>query len=158
MILQILELLKKDVLFVIAQFLLFAAYFGMEWDLITTHLPLWACYVLIGCIAMGIVIVFFGILNLNENLTPFPSPKSNSSLISTGIYKYIRHPIYAGIILSMLSYALYQLSIFKLLVTFVLWIVLFYKSNYEERLLKERFVAYKGYMERTGRFFPRRRS
>ncbi len=149
--------MKKDILFVIAQFLLFAAYFGMEWHFITLNMPDWMSYVLIAFIAIGMVIVFFGILNLNENLTPFPSPKSNSSLISTGIYRYIRHPIYAGILLAMLSYALFLLSVFKLMVTVVLWIVFYYKSSFEEHLLKERFVDYKEYMEKTGRFFPKKK-
>ena len=100
---------------------------------------------------------FSSILNLNENLSPFPSPKSNSSLISTGIYRYIRHPIYAGILLSMMGYALYLMSVFKLFITLVLWIVFYFKSNLEERLLqKSVLVEYKDYMEMTGRFFPRK--
>lgn len=150
--------MKKDILFVVAQFLLFTAYFGMDWNLVTINIPNWICYLLIILIALGMVIVFFGILNLNENLSPFPSPKSNSSLISTGIYRYIRHPIYAGILLSMMGYALYLMSVFKLFITLVLWIVFYFKSNLEERLLQERFVEYKDYMEMTGRFFPRKRS
>ncbi|WP_272861754.1 methyltransferase family protein [Aureisphaera galaxeae] len=150
--------MKKDILFVITQFLLFAAYFGIEWPLFFAYWPSWVCYILIGVIALGIVILFFGILNLNENLTPFPSPKSNSTMISSGIYKYIRHPIYAGILLSMMAYAIYLISVFKLLVTAILWVVLYFKSSFEERLLNERFVDYKDYMKSTGRFFPKRRS
>ncbi|MBX2828859.1 MAG: isoprenylcysteine carboxylmethyltransferase family protein [Flavobacteriaceae bacterium] len=148
--------MKKDILFVLAQFLLFAAYFGMEWPLFSPEIPSWICYIFIGLTVTGLLVVLLGILNLNENLTPFPSPKSNSTLISTGIYRYVRHPIYAGILLSMLSYALYSLSVFKLSVTAVLWMVLYFKSNYEERMLQDRFTEYKDYMATTGRFFPKR--
>jgi len=90
------------------------------------------------------------------NFSPFPSPRSNSSLISHGIYKYVRHPVYSGIIVALFAYALFSFSAFRLFITASLIILFYFKTNLEEKLLKERFTDYEDYMKRTGRFFPKR--
>lgn len=148
-------IVRKDILFVVIQFLLFAIYFGIEWPFLNFYLPSWLCTVFLIFIGIGLLLVFFGVLNLSDSLSPFPSPKRNSTLISAGVYRYIRHPIYSGIILAMFFYALFLLSLFKLIVLLVLGAVLYFKTNYEEKQLTERFAEYKDYMNTTGRFFPK---
>lgn len=110
----------------------------------------------------GLVIAIFGfllfvvaLLQLNKNLSPFPTPKKNSQLIQNGIYKYIRHPIYTGILLSCAGYSLYVDSSFKILITFLLLLLFSIKSKYEEKKLIQKFKSYKTYMKTTGRFLPR---
>lgn len=110
----------------------------------------------------GLVIAIFGfllfvvaLLQLNKNLSPFPTPKKNSQLIQNGIYKYIRHPIYTGILLSCAGYSLYDDSSFKILITFLLLLLFSIKSKYEEKKLIQKFKNYKTYMKTTGRFLPR---
>jgi len=145
---------KKDILFVIAQFILFALYF-IDWNFIEYSVPLWVCYGAMVLVGAGLVIILFGILNLNDSLSVFPSPKKNASLISNGIYKYIRHPIYTGILIAMFAYSMYDASLMKFLITSVLTVVFYYKSSFEEQLLIERFSEYDAYKKETGRFFPR---
>ncbi|MEL6812206.1 MAG: isoprenylcysteine carboxylmethyltransferase family protein [Bacteroidota bacterium] len=147
--------MKKDIFFVVIQFILFAIYFGIDWHFVDIGFPVWVDYVSILFLIIGVFIILLGILNLNENLSPFPSPKRNANLISSGIYKYIRHPIYTGILIAMTSYAVFVACPFKLTITLVLAIVFYFKSNLEEELLIERFEQYKDYIKSTGRFFPR---
>lgn len=106
---------------------------------------------------IGLVIIFFGIVNLSHNLTPFPAPRKGGSLISKGIYAYIRHPIYTGIIIIMFSLAIFTGSGFRILVTAILMVVFYYKSELEERLLIERFPEYDEYRTSTGRFLPKKK-
>jgi protein-S-isoprenylcysteine O-methyltransferase Ste14 len=102
----------------------------------------------------GILIIVVAILQLNKNLTPFPSPKENGTLIQTGLYKFVRHPIYSGIILSSIGYGISRGSIWKIGIGMALWVLFFFKSKYEERLLSRHFEEYETYMKKTGRFFP----
>lgn len=62
---------------------------------------------------IGLLIVFIAIIQLNKNLTPFPTPKENGTLIQTGLYKFVRHPIYSGIIITALSFGCYNGSLTK---------------------------------------------
>ncbi len=102
----------------------------------------------------GILIVLIALLQLNKFLTPFPTPKKNSKLLQSGLYKFVRHPIYTGIILITFGYSFYTESLWKLLTAVILWILFYYKSKYEERLLKQHFVDYEAYQKVSGRFFP----
>jgi len=139
------------------QFLLFAAYF-MDIDLFSFILPLWAGYLCWFVFGVGVGIIVWGVISLNDNLTPMPRPKKTGDLISNGIYRFIRHPIYTGIFLSLLGYALYCQSGFRLTIACLMLLVFYYKSDYEESLLLERYEGYVAYKKKTGRFFPRKGS
>lgn len=149
--------MKKDIICVVTQFFLFALYF-IDWNFYSYQLPVWLNYIAIFFVVVGLLVVLFGILSLNVNFSPFPTPKTNSSLISHGIYKYVRHPVYSGIIIALLAYAFFSSSAFRLLITAGLAIVFYFKTKLEEKLLRERFTDYRGYMRRTGRFFPKKKA
>jgi protein-S-isoprenylcysteine O-methyltransferase Ste14 len=149
---------KKDIDFVLIQFVLFALYV-IDFNLIdySIDVPAWIDILLIVIGLIAAMIITMGIINLNKNLTPFPTPRKNSSLISNGIYGYIRHPIYTGIILAMFSYSLYSNSLGRFILAIILYGVFYFKSEYEEKLLVQKFPDYLDYRKRTGRFFPRLR-
>ena len=102
----------------------------------------------------GLLLVLVAILQLNKSLSPFPTPKEGGTLIQTGLYKYIRHPIYSGIILTTIGFGIFDESIWKMGIGFLLWILFYFKSKYEEQLLLARFTGYKMYAENSYRFFP----
>jgi len=104
---------------------------------------------------LGFVLLIIALLQLNRNLSPFPTPKKNSQLIQNGIYKYIRHPIYTGILLGCFGYSLYVDSSYKILISVLLLLLFTIKSRYEEKELKQKFKTYSAYMKITGRFFPK---
>ena len=118
-------------------------------------MPLWLSYIALAVLIAGVVVVLLGILNLNDNLSPFPSPKKHGELIQNGIYKYIRHPIYSGILLAMTGYSIYAGALDKLAVTIAMGVVFYFKSSYEEKLLLKRYTSYAHYKKITGRFFPK---
>ena len=53
----------------------------------------------------GILLVVMAIFRLGPNLTAVPYPKEQATLIETGPYRLVRHPIYCGGILSALGWA-----------------------------------------------------
>ena len=148
--------MKKDILFVAVQFVLFALYV-INFNLIAHEilLPGWLNIILIGMGFLGAVIISLGIIHLNDSLTPFPTPRKDARLISSGIYKFIRHPIYTGIIITLISYGIYTTSIGRILICVILCVVFYFKSELEEKLLVERFTEYEQYKNITGRFFPK---
>jgi len=143
----------KDYVFVGIQIILFIIYF-LDLQLLNFSIPS-LVKVVVGILTiLGILIILLSILQLNTNISPFPSPRSKTILITSGLFKYMRHPIYSGILISSISYAIYSGSIYKLIVAVVLYFLFYFKSIYEERKLSQQFSNYKNYMKVTGRFFP----
>lgn len=143
----------KDILYVGLQLVLFVLFFipGSR-STVPTENFLKYCSIIV--VFEGFIILLLAMLQLNKNLTPFPSPKADSTLIQEGLYRYVRHPIYSGILLIASGMSLYDLSVWRGGVTLMLGILFYFKSRYEEVLLQRRFGAYREYQMKTGRFFP----
>ncbi len=93
-------------------------------------------------------------LLLNKNFTVLPVPVKNSVLIKTGLYKYVRHPIYTVVILLCLIWIGEEFSVLNFIVWLALTAVLIYKLNYEERLLSAKFKDYKSYQAVSKKLIP----
>ncbi|WP_405208054.1 methyltransferase family protein [Aquimarina sp. LLG6339-5] len=148
------KLENNDFLFVLVQFALFFVYVidvkivSIGWLPFINRIGLFT-------FVLGVLIVLVALLQLNKNLSPFPTPKLNSKLVKTGLYKFIRHPLYAGILYVVFGYGLYIGSVFKLIIATTIYILFYFKTKYEEEKLLEFFDEYKVYKVATGRFFPR---
>ena len=97
-----------------------------------------------------------GVRDLGSNLTPLPQPTDDSRLVQTGIYRRVRHPIYGGIILMAIGWALLTASLVALVIAALLIPFFWLKSSLEEAWLAERFTEYAAYRSGTRRFiaFP----
>jgi protein-S-isoprenylcysteine O-methyltransferase Ste14 len=95
-------------------------------------------------------------LTLGANWSLAVVPNKQTSLITSGWYGRIRHPIYALGLLLMLATVAVSPSPAMLMVAFAHTTLVILKSSGEERHLKQRHgQAYQDYCHRTGRFFPR---
>jgi protein-S-isoprenylcysteine O-methyltransferase Ste14 len=145
---------KKEWIFVIIQFFLFFTFMVPH-----AYLKFYTNELLISIgivfVSIGLFIVLIAVLALNRNLRIFPSPKSNSTLITQGVFKFVRHPIYSGILFTVFGFSIYSGSFFRLVVSLCLLLLFYLKSKYEEILLAEKFANYKEYCKKTGRFLPR---
>lgn len=140
-------------MYVSIQLLLFALYFISPWEI--SFLPGSILkYSALLIMFSGISTILIAIIQLNKNLTPFPTPKANGTLLQTGLYKFVRHPIYSGIFLTALGYGMLDGSVWKICIGFGLLILFHFKSKYEENLLLRKFPYYVVYKMKTGRFFP----
>ena len=107
--------------------------------------------------AYGIAQFVRGISALGPALTPFPAPSERGTLSERGIYAWVRHPIYGGLLLVALGWSLAR-SPLALGATVLLWVLLDLKSRHEESMLVQRYPAYEAYRDRVrGRFLPRPR-
>lgn len=142
---------KGNVLVAI-QFILIAAVLLVPSD--SVDVP-WLYFGGVLFIAPGIIILFISFKNLGRSLTANPVPLDKGNLVETGIYKYVRHPIYTGLLLAMLGSVVQSMAPFKFVVWLALFALLTYKAKFEESLLIKKYPGYVEYMKRTGRFVPR---
>ena len=87
-------------------------------------------------LALGDYFWINGIIDLRENFSILPKTRK---LITGGIYKKIRHPIYLGQILAAFSWFILIRSLFLLIFVVGITIVLLIRSKDEEKLLIKRF-------------------
>jgi protein-S-isoprenylcysteine O-methyltransferase Ste14 len=95
-----------------------------------------------------------GALALRSNRTIFPRPKEGSRLITNGIYRWVRHPLYGSLMALGLAWALLRGSWTALGLTLVMTLFLHLKAGREERWLREHFPDYPDYARRVARFVP----
>ena len=145
---------SKDYILVGFQVVLFFLYiFDLQiWNVV---IPEWLRQTGLILAIFGVLLFLIAMLQLNKNLSPFPSPKSGSELVRSGLYKFIRHPIYTGILIAFIGFALFSESIYKIMITFGLYLLFLLKTEYEEHRLQEKFSEYDRYKKVTGRFLPK---
>ena len=105
-------------------------------------------------IVLGVVVLVFGFRNLGHSVSILPRPVEGGTLVVDGIYTYIRHPFYLGLMLVMAGFSVAMDSVVGLVLCVVLEIVLDLKSRREEIWLRERYSGYEQYAARTKRFVP----
>jgi protein-S-isoprenylcysteine O-methyltransferase Ste14 len=105
-------------------------------------------------VVVGIGLGLLGIRDLDTSLTPLPRPVTGARLIEHGVYRRLRHPIYLGVLLSALGWALFTASIVALVLALGLAVLLDLKARREEAWLHEHYPDYAGYARRTRRFVP----
>lgn len=144
----------KDQILVSIQFLLFLVFtVNIDWSLGLYSPCLKNCGLIVSI--FGLIIILLSVLQLNKNLSPFPTPKNNAVLVQNGLFKLVRHPIYSGIILVVIGYSVYKDSLYKGIISMLLLILFHFKTKYEEQKLSEKFPNYQSYKKKTGKFFPR---
>jgi len=141
----------KDLFFVGIQICLFACFIFDFTILISIPNGLKTGSLFVAII--GLLMIIVAIIQLNKNLSPFPTPKNKAILIQNGLYKYSRHPIYTGIILFVFGSSFYLASVYKMIISVLLFILFYFKSVYEEILLQDKFPNNSIYKLKTGRFF-----
>ena len=145
---------RKDLFLVAVQFLLFTLYL---WNplRITIYQGNYLNSIALVFVLIGVIIMLLAVYALRKSISPFPSPRKNAVLIQSGIFKFIRHPIYTSILLTTLGWAFYSNSLFRNFIFALLMILFEIKSNFEESLLIKRFTTYTNYKKITGKYLPK---
>lgn len=94
-------------------------------------------------------------LRLGPALTPLPIPKNGADLVTSGLYRWVRHPIYTGVLLAAVGLVIWGASLAHIIGLLALYAVLFAKSVGEEKMLAQRHEGYAEYALTTGRLVPR---
>ena len=93
-------------------------------------------------IIIAFIILLVAIKDLGRNLSPFPRPINNSNLVTTGIYRFTRHPMYYSLILISFGVFLTKLSIYYLFLSTSLVLIIKFKIALEEQYLNNKFKNY----------------
>ncbi|GAC1310112.1 MAG: isoprenylcysteine carboxylmethyltransferase family protein [Mucilaginibacter sp.] len=144
---------RKDKWYVGNQLLLLTFYL-FDFYSLRISLAAWARYAALTLALAGVTEGLVALYLLRKHITPFPSPLPEAVLVNHGLYKYIRHPIYGGIIAFTVGYAFYSQSLSRMVTAFGLVILFYFKSMYEERQLQQKFPGYQAYKKDTYRFLP----
>ncbi len=140
---------------VAVQFILIAALVLVPWRRAVPWPPDLSAIIGGALVVIGVVIASAGFLRLGSALTPTPVPLEGAELRTTGIYSWVRHPIYSGLLLASAGFVIAVGS----LATFAVWLLLciffVYKHTWEDRLLAERHGAtWQEYSQRVGGLIP----
>ncbi len=85
----------------------------------------------------------------------WPKPVDSAKLVTSGVFKRMRHPVYSGLLLLAYGIGLGSGPTPHLFFAIALHLVLSKKAALEETFLAEKFPEYPEYVSRTGRFFPK---
>ena len=93
-------------------------------------------------IVIAFIIMLVSIKDLGRNLSPFPRPINNSNLVTKGIYRFTRHPMYYSLIFISIGVFIIKLSIYNLFLTISLALIIKFKIALEEKYLMNKFKNY----------------
>ena len=93
-------------------------------------------------IIIAFIILLVAIKDLGRNLSPFPRPINNSDLVTSGIYRFTRHPMYYSLVFISFGVFLTKLSIYYLFLSISLGLIIKFKIALEEQYLNNKFKNY----------------
>ncbi|MBO9730930.1 MAG: isoprenylcysteine carboxylmethyltransferase family protein [Chitinophaga sp.] len=107
-------------------------------------------------ILLGMILRFISIMQLGRLFTVVVTIRKDHYLKKDGIYGVIRHPAYAGSLLSFLGFGLSLNNWLALAVVFIPVLTVFiYRISVEEKMLAAQFgEEYTNYMKHTSRIIP----
>ncbi|MDO8539953.1 MAG: isoprenylcysteine carboxylmethyltransferase family protein [Opitutaceae bacterium] len=106
--------------------------------------------------AAGVAVFAWMFLHLGLNVTSTSSPRANATLVTTGPYRWVRHPMYSAAFILGLAATLLTSNAVVMIAGACMYALLVARSRIEEQRLVEKFgEAYRAYQRRTGRFIPR---
>lgn len=102
----------------------------------------------------GLALIAVAALRLGRALTPTPVPTPSGDLTTKGLYRYMRHPIYTGVLLTVTGITLRSGSWPHAVVAIVTFVFFDRKAAWEEARLAERYLGYNAYAATTPKFIP----
>ncbi|MFA5834731.1 MAG: isoprenylcysteine carboxylmethyltransferase family protein [Bacteroidota bacterium] len=94
--------------------------------------------------------------NIGKNITDTVETRKNHQLVTSGIYRFIRHPLYTTGFLFFVGLGLLSSNWLMLLLSLIVLITLYVRTFTEEQKLIEEFgERYTEYMNTTGKFIPK---
>lgn len=124
----------------------------------SVRLPLWMRWCGVGLGITAATLLIYVYRSLGPNLTDTVVIRVNHTLVTSGPYRWVRHPFYVAAALALGADSLLIANWFLALTGGATFGLLVLRTRIEEEKLVDRFgVEYTTYMKRTGRFFPRLR-
>ena len=101
------------------------------------------------------IIAFSGFYILHTRGKPEGQIEDTTNLIITGMYKYIRHPIYSSVIPGVIGILLKDIGYTQIIVTVIIFVFLVFTAKVEEKEMIIKFGSeYEDYIKKTKMFIP----
>jgi len=111
----------------------------------------------VGLAVVAAAFLIWTLSNLGKNLTDTVVTRQAHTLVTTGPYRYVRHPFYLSVLLAALANSLMAANWYLMATGALIFALMFVRTPIEEAKLVARFGdSYRAYMARTGRFWPKR--
>ena len=124
---------------------------GAPWAFVPGPVTLLVGGVLCGA---GVALVLIGVVTLRRVIQIAPEPRPDGALVTSGVYRWFRHPIYTGIVLVVGGLVLRRPTVIAVGAGLVVIVFLVIKVRFEERLLAERYPEYADYRRRAWGVLP----
>jgi protein-S-isoprenylcysteine O-methyltransferase Ste14 len=128
----------------------------MAWS--SVPLPEWLRWMGAGLLAVAAGFLRWTLGSLGPNLTDTVVTRQAHTLVTSGPYRWVRHPFYDSMAMIVVTVSLIAANWFILAAGVAVFTLLVIRADREEANLVARFGdAYRTYMNETGRFLPRLR-
>jgi protein-S-isoprenylcysteine O-methyltransferase Ste14 len=119
-------------------------------------MPEWVRWIGVAGFTLGVAWLIWMFISLGANLTDTVVTRRDSYFVERGPYRYVRNPMYTGILMVGASLGLALGTWLVPLAATAMFGMLAIRTRIEEMYLIARFGdQYRDYMTRVGRFFPR---
>ncbi|MFK5938302.1 MAG: isoprenylcysteine carboxylmethyltransferase family protein [Sulfurimonas sp.] len=116
------------------------------------YFKLGAFFIVLG-LAVGVAALY---KNKLGNFNIVPDIKEDCTLVKSGIYGYIRHPMYTSVLVTMFGVLLLYWNVYYMIYVYAILLVnLLVKMFYEESLWKCHSDEYVQYTKSTSRLIPK---
>ena len=106
-------------------------------------------------IMAGVFLLAWSAIAMRQTVfSVFPEHRQKASLVTTGPYRFVRHPMYTAVLLGCGGLVLTHYTWLRLAMFILLVVVLVIKLHFEEKLLAEKFDKYAAYSRKTSRLIP----
>lgn len=103
--------------------------------------------------ALGLAFAIWARWHLGRNWSGTPSIKEGHELITSGPYRWVRHPIYTGMLLALIGSSL--ISGFDLIILIIYYVMFILRIPVEERYMMQLFPdQYPEYKKTTKKLIP----
>lgn len=103
-------------------------------------------------ILIGDVITLWGIFYLKRSFSIMTEVRV---WVNAGPYRWIRHPLYCGEIISTLGFCLMKFSYLNIFLTLLFFFCILLRARYEEAKMIQFYPEYENYRMRVGFLFPK---
>ncbi len=105
--------------------------------------------------ALSLVLLIWTWLHLRPGkFHILPVPMKSGTLVVSGPFRLIRHPMYLCLFLYLIPLVIEHFSYWRIIVLLVWMGVMIFKLFFEEKKMQERFPEYEAYMKRSKRMLP----
>ena len=102
----------------------------------------------------GLALILVAIASLRDVIQVSPEPRASGVLVTGGIYRWLRHPIYTGVLIAIAGLFLKKPTVIIAIACVAVAVFLWLKTRYEEFLLTGTYPDYRTYRSTSWGLFP----